>query len=129
MRITIACPVALMDDANQLAAVIGESMADAQTFQGDGWQDGEGNRYSSASAEVFDAWLTVADEPLTRPAWDTDNQIDMVAAERAQAAVVVLIEPELATNTNITLLEWPSATEALALMGIVPVTEESLGKA
>ena len=121
MRITIACPVAMMDDANQLAAALGFSMADAETFRGNGWQDSVGNLYAAASGEVSEAWLTIAQEPLTRPAWDTDDQIDMVAAERAQAVAVVLVEPALATNTNLTVFEWPSGPEALALMGIVPV--------
>ena len=124
-RITLACPEPLIPDANQLAAALGFSMADALTFRGNGWQDSVGNLYAAASGEVSEAWLTIAQEPLTRPAWDTDDQIDMDAAARAQAAVALLAEPAPATPSALTVLPWPSGPEALALMGLVAVDAQT----
>lgn len=120
-RLTIACPAALIPDANQLAAALGTSMDDATTFGEPIWQDARSNLYAAASLDVSEEWLAFAQQPVVRPAWDTDEQIDMVAAARAQAVLVILIEPAPATTTTITALIWPSGPEALELMGIVPV--------
>lgn len=124
-RITIACPAALTSDANQLAAALGQSMADAETYGPPGWQDNTGNLYAAASLDVSEAWLEAAQQPLARPAWDTEEQIDMTAAARAQAAVVLLSEPAPATPDALTALVWPNGLEALALMGVAPIPGEA----
>lgn len=120
-RITIACPVALIDDANHLAAALGESLADAQTFRGDGWQDAAGNRYAVASGEVSEARLDAMRASLTRPAWDTGKGVNMVAAALAQTTVMLLEKPALASADALTVLVWPNASEALDFMGLTQV--------
>jgi hypothetical protein len=120
-RITMACPAANVADANQLAACLGFSMADAETYGPPNWQAAGGARYSCASLDVSEDWLTQAQQPLVRPAWDVDEQIDMVAAARAQATVVLLTEPAPATLTALTALVWPDGPAALAAMGLVVV--------
>ena len=42
MRLTIACPGALRDDANQLAMVLGYGPDDAETYGELNWQDAGG---------------------------------------------------------------------------------------
>ena len=42
MRLTIACPEALRDDANQLAMVLGYGPSDAETYVAMNWQDAGG---------------------------------------------------------------------------------------
>ena len=42
MRLTIACPEALRDDANQLAMVLGYGPSDAETYVALNWQDAGG---------------------------------------------------------------------------------------
>ena len=44
MRLTIACPNALRDDANQLAIVLGYGPADAETYGELNWQDAGGQQ-------------------------------------------------------------------------------------
>ena len=44
MRLTIACPNALRDDANQLAMVLGYGPADAETYGELNWQDAGGQQ-------------------------------------------------------------------------------------
>ena len=73
MRLTIACPEALRDDANQIAMVLGFGPDDALTYGGLNWQDADGNLYAVASLPVSDAFTTTAQSPLQRPAWDTDK--------------------------------------------------------
>ena len=43
MRLTIACPVPLRDDANNLAMVLGYGPSDAETYVALNWQDAGGN--------------------------------------------------------------------------------------
>jgi hypothetical protein len=112
----------MIGDARHLAMALGLSPADADTYRPPcNWQDSAGNIYSAASWESSAAWFAAALQPLTRPAWDTDALIDMAAAARAQAAVVLLTEPAPATPAALTALIWPDGPEALALMGLAPV--------
>lgn len=83
MRVTIACPEALIADANQLARVIGLGPEDAQTYGAPVWLDAEGNRYAVASAQVSQRFSTVTGSPLIEPPWGAD----MEAAARAQAVI------------------------------------------
>jgi hypothetical protein len=68
--------------------VLGVQRRRWRTYRAASWQDAEGNRYAAASWEARPEWITAAQQPLTRPAWDVDEIIDMDAAARAQAALV-----------------------------------------
>lgn len=120
-RITIACPAASVADANQLAACLGFSMADAETYGPLNWQTADGALYSCASLEVADEWLAKAQQPLVRPAWDVGEQINMAAAVRAQAAMVLLTEPALAATVGLTALVWPVGLDAVKMIGLMAV--------
>ena len=89
MRLTIACPEALRDDANNLAMVLGYRPDDAETYVGLNWQDAGGNLYACASLPVSDTFTTTAQSGLQRPSWDTDSHVNMDAARRGQAALVL----------------------------------------
>jgi hypothetical protein len=79
----------LLDDANQLALVVGESMADLQTWVATPFQR-DGVRYATRDLWVPQGWIEGITGPLQRPAWDVDEQIDMDAAARAQAAILLV---------------------------------------
>ena len=123
-RITAAAPEALVSDANQYAMCLGQSEADGQTYRGLNWQDPDGNLYAAASFEARDEWVDFAQAPLVRPAWDVDEIIDMVAAERAQAALVYAVEPVLAVPGALTAIGGMDGVEALAAMGLTAVPPE-----
>ena len=95
MRITIACPDALRDDANQIAMVLGFGPADAETYGELNWQDADGNLYACASLPVSETFTTTAQSGLQRPAWNTDNHVNLDAARRAQSALVFSLTPSL----------------------------------
>ena len=120
-RITAAAPEALVSDANQYAMCLGQSEADGQTYRGLNWTDADGNLYAAASFEARDEWITFAQAPLVRPAWDVDEVIDMVAAERAQAALVYAVEPVLAVPGALTAIGGMDGVGALAAMGLTAV--------
>ena len=104
MRVTIACPEALIGDANQLALCLGLGPEDAQTYGAACWQDAAGNRYAVASAVVGEGFLAASGAGLRPPAWP----VDLAAATRAQARVT---------------LGLPAAPERLAAM--VSLTPEA----
>jgi hypothetical protein len=118
MRITVASPEALIDDANQLAMCLAYGPADGQTYVGLNWKDADDNLYAATSFEARDEWIAFAQAPLTRPAWDTEEIIDMVAAARAQAVLVFSTEPVTADATHLTAMGGPNGPEALAAMGL-----------
>lgn len=97
MRVTIICPEAHREDANQLAMVLGYGPADVRTYDNPHWQDEAGNLYSVASLDVVPSFINAAQTALQRPEWDTENsdedgvgyQVNMAGAERAQALVSI----------------------------------------
>jgi len=122
-RITCAAPEALVYAANQYAMCLAYGPADGETYVGLNWVDADGNLYAAASFEARDEWITFAQAPLVRPAWDTTEIIDMVAAERAQAALVFSTEAVLAIPGQLTAIGGPNGPDALILMGLTAVTE------
>ena len=121
MRITIACPEALRDDANNLAMALGYRPDDAETYVGLNWQDAGGNLYACASLIVSDAFTTAAHSGLQRPSWDIDNTVNMDAARRAQAALVFSLTPVTAMPDKLTACAGDDALAVLAAMGLTHV--------
>lgn len=126
MRISIACPDALRDDANNLAMVLGLGPADARTYGEAAWQDADGNLYACASLPVSDTFTTTAQSTLVRPDWDTDNYISMAAANRAQVALVFSLTPVAAMPDKLTACVGDDALGVLRDMGLTVVTVGNL---
>jgi hypothetical protein len=125
-RITAAAPEALVFDSNQLAMCLGYSLADGLTFSNLNWQDANGGLYGCASWEASEEWLGKAQAPLERPSWDVDEVIDMVAAGRAQAALVVSTEAVAADPAVLTAISGMQALDAIEAMGLVVKPEPEL---
>jgi len=121
MRLTIACPEALRDDANNLAMVLGYGPDDATTYGGLNWQDADGNLYAVASLPVSDTFTTTAQTALQRPSWDTDNHVNMAGANRAQDALVFSLTPVAAMPDKLTACVGDDALAVLAAMGLTQV--------
>ena len=121
MRLTIACPDALRDDANNLAMILGYGPYDAETYGSLNWEDAAGNLYACASLIVSDTFVSTAQSTLSRPAWDVDNIIDMDAARRAQAALVFILTPVTAMPDKLTACVGDDALATLAAMGLTQV--------
>jgi hypothetical protein len=121
MRITCSAPEALVYSANQYAMCLAYGPADGETYRGLSWVDSSGNLYAATSFEARDEWSIAAQAPLVRPAWDVDEIIDMVAAERGQAALVYGTEAILASPAALTAIAGLTGPEAVAAMGLVQV--------
>ena len=124
MRLTIACPATLRSDANQLAMVLGYGPSDAETYGELNWQDAGGNLYACASLTVSDTFTTAAQSGLQRPAWDTDNHVNMAGANRAQSALVFSLTPVTAMPDKLTACAGDDALAVLAAMGLTQVEVE-----
>ncbi len=127
MRLTVACPDALRDDANHLAMVLAFSAADALTYGALNWQDADGNLYAAASFVALPEWIVGATQPLQRPKWDSEEIIDMEAAGRAQVALVVWLGGEepvpAAVPDKLTVVAGDDGLAALGMMGMTPVPD------
>ena len=118
MRVTAAAPEALTYECNQLAMCLGFSEADGETYRGLNWVDAQGNLYAAASFDARDEWIIFAQAPLQRPLWDTEEIIDMVAAERAQAALAFSTEALSAVPGVLTAIGGTDGLAALTAMGL-----------
>lgn len=122
MRITVACPIALADDANSLAMCLAEGPADGATFSGQIWVDVASAEYFVASFEASDLWIAGVAGALARPAWDTEPYVvNMAGAERAQAVLRVSLDPDAPpalSPSSVAALGGPSGKDAVALLGL-----------
>jgi hypothetical protein len=128
MILTISVPDLHVSDANHYAMVLGYRAADALTYGHRLWLDSVGNGYAAASLPISDTFIGTATSLLARPTWDAAQIIDMSAARRAQALVVLWIAGGASTAPQaspdaITAIGGMNAADALALMGLTSVIE------
>ena len=126
MRITVSCPQALIPQGNHLAMCLAFSEADSRTYGSLNWQDTNGNLYAAASFVALEHWILFAQSPLVRPAWDTEEIIDMDAAAEAQAALVFSTDALAALPNALTAIGGMEGIEALAAMGLTQVPDDDL---
>ena len=123
-RLTIAVPLELIAQANQLALLIGESAADSQTFKIARFIK-SGIEYAVSSTACV-AWvidLLNADSILVRDKNDPDStginnrfDADLEAAAQAFAAIK---EGLILVSTNI------NPNQAIAELGLVPIVADT----
>ena len=102
-RITLIVPEQLMDIANHLALIMGESTADIGTFVAVDWQDADGNLYSVCSAASKPVVLGALTKglPTTLPAHAT--AADVTKAQQALDLIVLYDAGVLASVDKIVL--------------------------
>ena len=127
--LTVACPEALIGDANDLAMVLALGPDDGATYRLNGWQDASGTRYAVTSFPARPEWMAGAQDALQRPDWDTPDNgytISMAAAERAQALLHIVTDPadRLARPDRITILPGEEALAGIAAMGLARVPDD-----
>jgi len=124
IRITLACPEGLIDEANYLVAALGSGPDDLATFAQAEWVDADGHRFSCASWEVASDWQERVAGNLLRPDWDRGDAVDLDLAQRAQSALRVWgadqhdEHPPLAEPGKLVALIGLTGAEALAAMGL-----------
>lgn len=86
-RMSLAVPQALMDKANQLALIAGESADDDKTFTVANWQDKDGNLYAVCSTVIKPIVLLLANVSLADSPLQTKGA-DLSLAQQALDKVV-----------------------------------------
>jgi hypothetical protein len=123
-RLTLSVPESLIDAANNLALVMGESVSDINTFTQANWQDTSGNLYAVCSAVskpiVVQALSTGLPDPLPSHAEDAD----VTLAQQALDAIVVFDTGVLVDTDIIVLAIDSDPLTALAEMGLTRVETE-----
>lgn len=114
-RVTIAVPETLIEKANHLACIVGESSEDISTFREANWQDVEGNLYAVASTVVKPVFLQAA-QGLPPTPYHAEGVADRALA---QQALDTLNQPG-----GIQMIVDVEPMEALASLGLSPVPEE-----
>lgn len=113
-RITLAVPAAMIEQANQLACIMGESAADIETFQRAGWQDSDGNLYAVASTVVKPVFLGAATGVLPESP-DHAAEADRALAQQALDTLNQAGGMQMVADVD--------PLEALASLGLTPVPE------
>jgi hypothetical protein len=125
--ITTACPVSMLDIGNHMAAYLGESIHDLNTYGRVLRQDSNGVQYAICSTVATNAILFKSAGAAVRPAYDTDNQIDLDKANAGLSNLVIYPQGELAgpaTPAQITAYLNVDPTTALQLMGLVEIEND-----
>ena len=125
-RVTIAVPIAHIQDANQLALCLGESSADDRTFTNASYQDAQGNLYAVASTVARPTFAQAAGQPLQAP--DHSPGMDLTAATRAQA--LLQINDGIAAPDVIAVIlggRTDSARDHIAALGLSRVEQVTDG--
>jgi hypothetical protein len=116
-RATIAVPQAMISDANQLAACMGLSLEDLNTFGAASYRDEQGNLYAVCSAAMTPRVLQeVSAGQLVRPEFDPNRQINMTGAGRALALLVIDVVP--ASPEKIVAIIDINPSSAITAMGL-----------
>lgn len=116
-RVTIAVPPHLIDRANHLACIVGESSEDINTFREANWEDAEGNLYAVASTVVKPIFLQATQGLPETP----EHAVGVADPVLAQQALDTLNQPG-----GMQMVVDVDPLEALASLGLSPVVQEEL---
>lgn len=116
-RMTLAVPESLIDAANQLALIAGESADDVNTFATANWQDADGNLYAVCSTVVKPIVLTLFGQSIDDSKL-TDDNADKTLAQQALDAAVMFSDGIRATTDSIVIAVDVEPLTALEQMGL-----------
>lgn len=129
--IVAACPESLLAEGNNLAACLGESIADLSTYVSLNYQDADGVKYAViefGSTNTITAH--VAGGEAQRPEFDTGSDIDMPLAQSGMDSLLLmqadeeLNYPDPVPGKILYAINTPIRT-ALAAMKLTRVPEET----
>ncbi|NYS80108.1 hypothetical protein HZS80_20805 [Halomonas glaciei] len=126
-RVTIAVPKAHINDANQIALILGESAADDKTFGEPRYQDLAGNHYSVCSTVVKPVFTIAAAQPLQPPSFAAHAELASASRAQQRLRIGTLNAPEKATPDIIAVIKGDSlegARQHITALGLTPLPSE-----
>ena len=126
-RMSLAVPLALMTQANQLALIVGESSNDDKTFSNANWQDKDGNLYAICSTVIKPVVLGLFDvilSNITLPAHAINA--DVTAAQQALDKVVMYKQGDKVSTTSIMCAIDFEPLQAFSDMGLTLIESEGI---
>ena len=126
-RMSLAVPLALMTQANQLALIVGESSNDDKTFSNANWQDKDGNLYAICSTVIKPVVLGLFDvilSNITLPAHAINA--DVTAAQQALDKVVMYKQGDKVSTAKIMCAIDFEPLTAFADMGLTSIESEEI---
>ena len=101
-RVTIICPESLMQAANQLTLIAGETSADDKTFTSASYVDANGNKYAICSTVVTDGFLQIQSGlPAELP--PHAKNADVMLAQKALDVLSIYVDGNLLSNDALTM--------------------------
>lgn len=124
-RMTLAVPESMIDAANQLALIAGESADDVNTFTNANWQDKDGNLYAVCSTVVKPIVLSLFGQSLDDAPLNDDNA-DKTLAQQALDAAVMFSDGIRATTDSIVIAVDIEPLTALESMGLSLIVDDDV---
>ena len=124
-RMSLAVPQALIEKANQLALIVGESSDDDKTFTTANWQDKDGNLYAVCSTVIKPVVLGlfgISLTDITLPAHAINA--DVTAAQQALDKVVMYKQGDKSSTANIMCASAFEPLQAFADMGLTIIESD-----
>ena len=124
--LTIACPAQHIEKANHYAMCKGTSISDGLTYRNPRYER-DGVQYSVTSVQL-EHFAIDPYEPCVRPEWDSDEVINLVAANETLTLLDVFpYDPEtpvIPDPNKLTVITGPEPLVALKHMGLTLIETE-----
>lgn len=127
LRVTIACPEDLLDKANQLALILGESPADDKTFINLYWKDESNTYYSVSSTLAQSTFSNTATSELSIPSHAPNANLEMAIEAQELLQIGNPENPVTANSGTISAIvdvKESSALDHIELMGLTKISED-----
>ena len=124
-RLTLIVPELMMNNANQLALIAGESLDDIYTFTTANWQDSDNNKYAVCSAAVKPIVLSMLSQPVIDSGLTAEGA-NFTDAQRAMNAAVLYNDTLSLTHNHILIAIDVEPLAVFASLGLSIITDNGI---
>lgn len=124
-RLTLIVPELMMNNANQLALIAGESLDDIYTFTTANWQDSDNNKYAVCSAAVKPIVLSMLSQPVIDSGLTAEGA-NFTDAQRAMNAAVLYSDSLGVTPNHIVIAIDVEPLAVFASLGLSIITDNGI---
>lgn len=122
-RMTLIVPELMIEQANQMALIAGESAADVNTFTHANWTDASGNLYAVCSTVIKPIVLQMLKQPIAGSNYETLGA-DIAIAQQALDASIIYAKGMKATPKKTIIAVDTDPMQTFAELGLTRVLSE-----